>query len=126
MTPTNALPTNFYSYQRPANAYANALLTACQRLPTACLPTPHTPRSVGRSRAATISAPSAARCGEAFARAKVAQPDSTSPSRHPERRNQHPMNATKSRTTTKPDGRTARGGNGRNRYCMLARERQKF
>jgi hypothetical protein len=47
MIPTNALPTRNYSYQRPTSGPTNAFLTPCQRLPTACLPTPHTPRGVG-------------------------------------------------------------------------------
>ena len=58
MTTSNALPTQNFSYRRCSNGYANTLPTGFFRFPTVCVPTPHTPRSVGRLRAETSTAPS--------------------------------------------------------------------
>jgi hypothetical protein len=48
MTPSNALPTQEFAFQRPSSGYANALPAGFHRLPTVCVPAPHTPSYVGR------------------------------------------------------------------------------
>lgn len=70
--PSNGLPTPNLAFQRLSSGYAGALPTGFRRLPTVCVPTPHTPRGVGSARATrTPRLPPLATAG-AYARAKVA------------------------------------------------------